>query len=45
MGLKLDNKENLVLYNIKVLQRKAPDMGQIKLKLNKIRLDKMRAFK
>jgi hypothetical protein len=38
MGLNLDNKENLVLYNLKVLERKAPDMNEIKHKLSKIRM-------
>jgi hypothetical protein len=42
MGLDIENKENLVLYQMKVMHKKAPNMEEIKHKLRRMRVEKMR---
>ncbi len=41
MGLTPDNQENLILYDIKVLEKKPPVMEEIRAKLKKRRVDKI----
>lgn len=41
IGLTPDNQENLILYDIKVLEKKPPVMEEIRAKLKKRRIDKI----